>query len=1649
MVTEQIPNNVSTLLQEYQTGVPVQEKEEEITVPPQSYTGAFYQRHKLPASGLFTTDTQVAQEAAGAGWGESRFDRGEFVPGDDLEEKRALEQSGFNKILAGIAKGGVTAATTAVNTTLGTVFGAGSALFSLASSGGEGNEKTVSEIVGDGVNNWLSEELMKIQTKSEEWFPNYRTQEERSDKYQQEWYKHILTPNFIGDSILKNFGFTVGAIAGGVAWSKGIGALMRSSLANNLMKGVAAAAEGDAVANEGLTAALAAFKNGKATAEDIELITRNIQNAGRQINSLNPRLQLYGSMLGAMGEGTTEGIMAKNEYLEDALERLNQQYMYDYNQSERKVIERLGGTDAVRYILDDSGNTTIELNDKGKQILEDTRLEMAEEYRKRREFIEKQGDELAKTTYLLNLPVLTVSNVVQFGKMFSGGFKTAKNVKGLTGGIDVLERTGAGYMPNKLVGEYAAKTNAGIKSVLGSLKVAGTEAAEEMSQGAISSGAKNVASNRVAAFNNDAYDPDVMESTRNWFADMYAGGREYLSDTKNWQEGFLGALTGLFGIPGRVWKGEWNGGLIGEIKQANEEQRQAQDAADKLNKLVNSEEFQNRWRSYVRHLKYDNEMAEAAKKNDSYKWHTASDKQLVNDVIAFADLGRIEDLQSVVDAYASIPAQQIPHLKEILVTDKKVKDNISNKEVLEKVQERAAEIQDAIKSYKDTYDALSSIINVEEIPDYTKELIFTRMQMKNLEKRFLSVYDELLAGIKPKVSLSEKEEDSNLYNQMESVGNRYKDIFLQNKDYTPDARLVNDTNVILDGFQSKTKWDEDLRQKAKDLGKLYNARKEYYDKYQYLKSAQGKIDFVEQAINQAKVNEAAAKAADKLETEGVETIEQMHAALAQSNDKGKFIESMRTKAKDNKDADAFVKLFDTYNGYRHYLFEHAPTIRNNKTGGFSDVAEALLNDLFQSSKSEEDFVNKLTEAQFDYNTAREQVRDKFPDAEYDMLVNDLFNKAVQAITGSAQEYKDSWKKSSGIENTKPEKKEEKLIDDNEPVEPTVTPTVQPEVKPEPEKKVEEQKEEKQEDENVEEPVEKVNAEEVEEDSLSAFTDTSLAEKDSYWKDEGTGLVTLGYYQQSIPEIAVERMGRIRELLKRRKTANRDFQNEIDAELEAIDRSDFVIFDKDGNPVRSAGFDGEYDFSENFKYLKDNNAFRYIAEDLDTGDELVFAILPDAPKYEGRDQIIVAKVTERNNDGEITDVQPLTFLHSEDREGKASDYMNLDSLYSSILADYESQSPEGSMYIFGGRKNPITSKVFDKRPGIIRYNKTGNDSDYERIDQIDSYSATAPIMIIDEHNQPVLLRGNVDKNKIFMPNIYPWSENHYGRLYYLVKNGNDTYTPILLDKDSVMMSDVVDAPDGSILGDLKNVLGGIDKITNTVTPDSITESNDILNKRLGELTKLLNIDGLKFEYIDNKGDLGLYILAKDGNGMREVARVMPGESIMPLLDNVLHRPVRISPKEKWLEQSKKNLDAMIKAGKIVSNAKELRQAGVNFLFNPWDGKSSFKQLLSRNTEEAKQKPIEAGKQVRVETDADFGEIDIVDFVGDEEFSKKNEVKAENIKTEEPVEDTNTYKNFDSLSNDEKAIIAEKGYTEENKKLWNERPKKFKDRVLGCG
>jgi len=138
----------------------------------------------------------------------NRYD--ETRVGTDYEEMAAQQQSALSKIGNDVVKFAGVAGTSFVSGTAGLVYGVGSAIK---------NQKLAPLIDND-----VTRSMDNVMTNLEDQLPNYYTHAEQDAK----WYSpdNILTVNFWTDKVLKNLGYSVGALAGGVAWGsvlRGIG----------------------------------------------------------------------------------------------------------------------------------------------------------------------------------------------------------------------------------------------------------------------------------------------------------------------------------------------------------------------------------------------------------------------------------------------------------------------------------------------------------------------------------------------------------------------------------------------------------------------------------------------------------------------------------------------------------------------------------------------------------------------------------------------------------------------------------------------------------------------------------------------------------------------------------------------------------------------------------------------------------------------------------------------------------------------------------------------------------------------------------------------------------------------------------------------------------------------------------------------------------------------------------------------------------------------------------------------------------------------------------------------------------------------------------------------------------------------------------
>lgn len=174
-----------------------------------------YSGPSSPLDVIYNGPEHSSLQGTGTNWGESVYDE-EFANAEDWEQLgdiRANNQPWYAQIGAGLAKGAILAGTTFLDGTLGLVAGIGTAADEWRWSGIWDNDFTRA--------------MKEVTDWSEKALPNYYTQAEMEDP----WYEHVFSANWIGDKFLKNVGFSVGALASGGVWTKGLtlgGKLLKS-----------------------------------------------------------------------------------------------------------------------------------------------------------------------------------------------------------------------------------------------------------------------------------------------------------------------------------------------------------------------------------------------------------------------------------------------------------------------------------------------------------------------------------------------------------------------------------------------------------------------------------------------------------------------------------------------------------------------------------------------------------------------------------------------------------------------------------------------------------------------------------------------------------------------------------------------------------------------------------------------------------------------------------------------------------------------------------------------------------------------------------------------------------------------------------------------------------------------------------------------------------------------------------------------------------------------------------------------------------------------------------------------------------------------------------------------------------------------------
>lgn len=546
--------------------------------------------------------------------------------------------------------------------------------------------------------NDFSKAMQSVNEWSEQALPNYYTKAEQ----EQPWYENIFTANFLGDKFIKNLGFTVGAFYSGGVTAAGL----KATKLPQLIGAIAKSSKAPKIVTSAVGATISAVNEGRIEA----------------LNNSKDWFELHKAQLDDTYRDRIQAIQNRYEDTKGTLVRTREGQMVDpayieYQNAIKKEQE--------------SYNAAL-----GK--LSEDRLKMG------------------NADLLMNIPILTASNIIQFGKLYANGFKTTRKATNIVG----------------KAGEYTAGTTR-LGATAAITKGALSEGTEEITQGMASRISGNYYSTDVNNFYKSKTDPEAAQETLSWTKSFAEGINETVNDGSAWEEFFIGSLTGALGMPRfrgvRSESGSLQspitieGGAINEWRDYNEKIARENEIANYMNSRINSPEFKNYYQGLIRHNKYQNDMNRAAEEGDEFNFKNAEHAQLVSDIAMFDNAGKMEDLTTLIDAAFDTSDENLASIVENTTTTLEDGSKVGpfvdkngnpmyatpegKQEMIEKLQQNHDEMTNTINNYLKIKDELDIKTGQQLSDDQLEELTWMKSQIGNWAERATAMSGEVKSAI--------------------------------------------------------------------------------------------------------------------------------------------------------------------------------------------------------------------------------------------------------------------------------------------------------------------------------------------------------------------------------------------------------------------------------------------------------------------------------------------------------------------------------------------------------------------------------------------------------------------------------------------------------------------------------------------------------------------------------------------------------------------------------------------------------------------------------------------------------------------------------------------------------------------------------------
>lgn len=890
------------------------------------------------------------------GFGESRYDKkmSQLSELKDLNESRANIQPWYDQIGAGILKGGVLASTTFADGIAGTIIGAMNVLSNADKIADSDNPWR--ELGNQFINNPFSVYMQDINEKVESVLPNYYTKAEQEDP----WWEHIFSANFIGDKFLKNLGFTVGAAFSGRVNAGAISKTMGLKGVRDAFKGAVTTASGRTLNTASEIAK--AYKVGDAFMDGVKL-TEDLGKAAKQLKNAEWTLKTIGAVSAAMGEGRIEAITNSKEWASYNELLLKDKHQQDIDSIEGQLFKE--HPEWFSYVQSGTPETGFKWT---RQI---TNPDGLKEWNKRKEEIDNKYNEslaelakyradMANADFGLNVIMLSASNLWQYGRFLSGGYNTGRLAKGLIRG--------------SLKEGFKKSKGAVAKQYARALSNPFAEMNEEMMQSWFSEGTGLQQASKLNSFYGAKVNPEAEEEAIGFLNSMFTGFSNIYGDAQNWEEGFIGGLTGFLGIPSisrtttkggkKKFKLSLKGELWEGLSDAQKDNKDAQSIVDALNTRVKDPEFINYYQGFIRHQKYQNDMEAALKEGKPFDYKNAEHSQFISDAIMFEKAGRLQDLYDIIEEAGNVTENDVDDIKNLTVdkrTGKSIFEGKSNQEILDHVKKQVKDAKDKLAKYSEISTNLKTLYGEDIASEYLEEMTWMMTQVDDWESRFKSLFNEAKEGLSGIV----QDRDKRYFGRNEKL--KFGDLnvvtpndLLNFMDREEAKKLLKSEVLLAEKDMHKSLRNMQFYLNVQDLFKIWEARNEFIDKYTKLsKSPELFSKQMQETINTVKEDNAKRIVDElKLKANTVKSVKDISTLVSENpNYKDDILNALKTG--DNEDLKKLAVSYEDLN--------EANTL-------FSDILSAMvpspevvsarniIQDAIDNAESIEDVLTTLADA---------------------------------------------------------------------------------------------------------------------------------------------------------------------------------------------------------------------------------------------------------------------------------------------------------------------------------------------------------------------------------------------------------------------------------------------------------------------------------------------------------------------------------------------------------------------------------------------------------------------------------------------------------------------------------------------------------------